>query len=66
MKTNTNTVPQWAKLIRTGLDEVSKGFEKLGASIKKSGIFPHLAVLWCLGWGAFGLLFTIWYIFSTH
>ena len=52
-----------AVVVRSFMEELGKGTEYLGASIQKSGLFPHLMFLWCMVWGVLGLFISIIWIF---
>lgn len=53
-----------ASVVRSFMEEIGKGTEALGASIQKSGLFPHLMFVWCLVWGFIGLFYTLVRVFG--
>lgn len=63
MKKQQNRILYIVRIVRSSMEELGKGAESLGASIKKSGLFPHLIMWWCLAWGTIGFILTLGWVF---
>lgn len=51
-------------VVRIFMEDLGKGVEALGASVKKSGLLPHLIIMWCMIWGVIGFFISLIWIFG--